>query len=287
MLTRKFHIPPITGTILLLALVYFLWQIHWTGPTHSGHPVHTNPWSGGSTAGGRHQRIAIITFITDQKSYIHLSLKNKAHYVKRHGYDLIVDYESHSTRGTTWLKFDMVERLINANQHDWIWWMDFDTLITNTTIKVEDIINESLANSTAPADVDFLVTNDCNGLNDGSFIVRSHSRSIFFLNHIRDLHDREQRKGNSLNDQESMRDFLKSEDALVRHAHRVPQWMLNAFPEEIKCYDDYNRGWEKGAFLVHFAGAWAHVEGDDPTGELMRKYEGEVIWGPDLDEGFL
>lgn len=71
-----------------------------------------------------------------------------------------MDYESHAERGTTWLKFDMIERLIQAEQHDWIWWMDFDTLITNTTVKLEDVISETLANSTEPDNTDFLVTDD-------------------------------------------------------------------------------------------------------------------------------
>lgn len=63
---------------------------------------------------------------------------------------------------------------------------------------------------------------------------------------------------------------------------RVPQFKLNAFPEEIKCYDEEKKAWEKGAFVIHFAGAWAHVEdkeNNDPTGLLMRKYEKEIVWG--------
>ena len=54
----------------------------------------------------------------------------------------------------------MMERLIKAGQHDWIWWLDFDTLFTNMTIKVTDIIQESLANATNPDDIDFLLTDD-------------------------------------------------------------------------------------------------------------------------------
>ena len=30
---------------------------------------------------------------------------------------------------------------------------------------------------------------------------------------------------------------------------------------------------------MHFAGAWAHLRGEeDPTGVLMRKYGSEIIW---------
>ena len=57
----------------------------------------------------------------------------------------------------------------------------------------------------------------------------------------------------------------------------VPQHKMNAFPEEIQCYGHDSRAWKEGDFVVHFAGAWAHVKGDDPYGELMRKYEGYTI----------
>ena len=119
-----------------------------------------------------------------------------------------------------------------------------------------------------------------NGLNDGSFIARSSPRSIEILNAIRVLHDREKSKenGKSLNDQESMRDFLKSKHPLTEHVVRIPQWKINAFPHEIGCYDEHKRKWEKGMLVIHFAGAWAHVISDDPTGYLMRRYERDIIW---------
>jgi mannan polymerase II complex MNN10 subunit len=71
--------------------------------------------------------------------------------------------------------------------------------------------------------------------------------------------------------------FLKSKVPLTQHAMRIPQWKINAFPTEIGCYDKDKRKWERGMFVVHFAGAWAHVSGEDPTGQLMRKYEAEIL----------
>jgi mannan polymerase II complex MNN10 subunit len=59
-----------------------------------------------------------------------------------------------------WHKFVMFEQVIAEKMHDWIWWIDFDTLITNTTIKLDDIIQESLENSTRPNDIDFVLTDD-------------------------------------------------------------------------------------------------------------------------------
>lgn len=76
-----------------------------------------------------------------------------------------------------------------------------------------------------------------------------------------------------------MRDMLFDVDPgyTAQHVHMIPQWKTNAFPEEIKCWDKDDRGWEPGTFAIHFAGAWAHVKGEDPTGQLMRKYEGEIV----------
>jgi len=59
-----------------------------------------------------------------------------------------------------WHKFEMIEDAIHSQKYDWIWWMDFDTLITNQTVKVEDLIAEHLANETDPNAIDFLFTPD-------------------------------------------------------------------------------------------------------------------------------
>lgn len=81
-------------------------------------------------------------------------------YAKKHGYDFYIDYESNNNRGMMWHKFDMVQNVINGSEHDWVWWMDFDTLITNTNTKLEDIISEALANATNPDLVDYIFTPD-------------------------------------------------------------------------------------------------------------------------------
>lgn len=54
----------------------------------------------------------------------------------------------------------MMERLLKKDKWDWIWWLDFDTLVTNTDIKVTDVIEETLKNATNPDEVDYLVTHD-------------------------------------------------------------------------------------------------------------------------------
>lgn len=59
-----------------------------------------------------------------------------------------------------WHKFDMLQRVINDKQHDWVWWIDFDTLFMNMNTRLEDIIEDALANATKPTAIDFLFTPD-------------------------------------------------------------------------------------------------------------------------------
>jgi len=113
-------------------------------------------------------RIAIITFTTSPQTYTHLSLRNHAAYARQHDYDFIVDYDVTNERDVMWGKFDMLRRVIDAGQHDWVWWMDFDTLITNMTTKVEDVVERGLKAAVARGDVkvggedevDWLVSED-------------------------------------------------------------------------------------------------------------------------------
>lgn len=200
-------------------------------------------------------------------------------YARRHGYDFIVDYEMHTDRPVVYWKYNMAERLIKTGKYDWIWWLDFDTLITNTDIKVTDIIEEELANVTNPDAIDYLTTHDCNGLNAGSFLVRGHERSLKLMHESFAIHDEARKKGEQVSEQDATVQLLRDNKAIAETQHRVPQWKLNAFPQEIACFDDSSEAWKHGTFVIHFAGAWAHVKGNDPTGQLMKKYQDEIIWG--------
>jgi mannan polymerase II complex MNN10 subunit len=51
----------------------------------------------------------------------------------------------------------MIERIINKGKHDWIWWLDFDTLFTNMKLPVETVIKEFAGDQEG---VDFLLTAD-------------------------------------------------------------------------------------------------------------------------------
>jgi len=222
-------------------------------------------------------KIAIVTFHTDQKSYTHLSLKNKAHYANLQGYDFIIDYESNNQRGMMWHKFDMVQRVIDGSQHDWVWWIDFDTLVMNMNIRLEDIIEGALANVTNADEIDFLFTPDCFDLNAGSFLTRATPRAHSFFNRVVEYHTANATYEKQMSEQDCMRDIMFKSAFLEDKFVMLPQHSINAFPEEIPCWDRrFKKHWEPGMFFIHFAGAWAHVKEEDPAGFLMRKYAGHI-----------
>lgn len=119
------------------------------------------------TAGAAPQskpRIALVTFVTNQRSYIHLSLMNKAHYARLHNYTFISEFEAVDEISPIWYKFTLLQRLIEEGGFDWLWWLDFDTLITNMKIDIADIVDETLkgveGNGGKASEIDFLLTHD-------------------------------------------------------------------------------------------------------------------------------
>jgi mannan polymerase II complex MNN10 subunit len=124
-------------------------------------------------------------------------------------------------------------------------------------------------------------------MNTGSMLIRANPEVHEFLALVRACGD--QTPGAS--EQDCMRDVvgvnkdipnhpLKS-DKWAKKTIMIPQKTMNAFPEEIRCQelatDERPSGlWQPGDFVVHFAGAWAHVKEEDPTGYLMQKYRGYV-----------
>lgn len=59
-----------------------------------------------------------------------------------------------------WHKLNMIEYLIRTEEFDWIWWIDYDTVITNTETKLEDVILDALRSAEKADEIDFILTAD-------------------------------------------------------------------------------------------------------------------------------
>lgn len=107
-------------------------------------------------------------------------------------------------------------------------------------------------------------------------LMRSAPATLDFL-------DRARVKGHEnekWSEQDAVRNLVYADDwdradrvIAERQVMMIPQRAVNAFPSEIPCVQKEPNGfWRRGDLLIHFAGAWAHVKEEDPTGFLMKKY---------------
>ena len=120
-------------------------------------------------------------------------------------------------------------------------------------------------------------------LNAGSMLLRTTPRLGTVITAARacGLADK------TVSEQDCIRDLLYRTPLGEKHARWIPQHKINAFPPEIPCIDNVGKGWSVGAFVVHFAGAWAHMTGyRDETGLLMRKYA-EFVDTKDFKRGWV
>ncbi|KJX95765.1 hypothetical protein TI39_contig1051g00001 [Zymoseptoria brevis] len=225
-------------------------------------------------------KFAVGSMSNRETSYDHLAISNKMRYTKKHGYDMIWSFEkAEGNYPKDWDRLNEMERAIKAthrgeNAYEWIWWTDFDLIVTNSSITLENMVELALEPySAAERDqIDMIITPDCFPVNSGSLMVRT---TPYILEVIKEWWRQKEIPGEE-GDPRSLQDCLRDMVAtgtmgLDKKSTFVKQWQLNAFPPEIKCHQDHIP-WQPGFFVIHFAGAWAHVDEPDPTGLLMRKY---------------
>ena len=104
------------------------------------------------------------------------SIRNKRMYAERHGYAMVVlDHAPEGgTRHPAWYKYSLALQMLS--DHEYVWIIDVDTMITNMDQKLEDIINPAYH---------MIVGVDPNGSsNTGSVIIRSTDWSKLFLMYL-------------------------------------------------------------------------------------------------------
>jgi hypothetical protein len=59
-------------------------------------------------------------------------------------YDFIPSFRqpANSDRGGVWAKIPLINNTLNMGTFEWVLWMDFDTLFTNLSIRIEDFMED-------------------------------------------------------------------------------------------------------------------------------------------------
>jgi hypothetical protein len=102
---------------------------------------------------------------------------NLVEYAKRHSYNIACKQDNFSTDYLIY--FEKIKFILDTFKDnpdlDWIWWLDCDAMVTNYTIKLENIIDN---------DYDVIMSTDFNGLNCGSFLVKNSNKGKAWLEMI-------------------------------------------------------------------------------------------------------
>ena len=226
--------------------------------------------------------------------------RNRTEYCIRHGYDLKVAREvrekfkndSSHVWGFSWSRLEMMYDLVSGGAYEWVWCVGCDTLVTNFTIRLEDIIADAetkeaennplpecppFPDSPAPPSVikwvppqDHVTTGKKHLLICGervvpmqsdSFLVRGSPEGANYLKDI--LSHYNLYKTHVWVENQAMIDLRYKHAAIT---YMVPQWKLNSvdcsrwhglrpqYKDNCDCFG--NRAmWQHGDFLIHWPAA--------------------------------
>lgn len=108
--------------------------------------------------------------------------QNKVLYAQKHGYDTFQKNSDFKGVQFGFEKILYLIELLKRKEHEYIFYSDCDSMITNFEQKVENIINI--------ADRHIYVTADCYGLNFGVMILKNSEESLRYLEFIWSKYDR-------------------------------------------------------------------------------------------------
>lgn len=184
-----------------------------------------------------------------------LTIPNKSEYCIRHGYSFIQETftaERHWFPG--WDRIPCLIRLLKSDLFDWIWWLGCDCLITNLTIKVESLLDDTAG---------IIIATDANEIQMDSFFIQKGHRGMELLEHVWNTRD------------QSLGPWFEQSN-LMHHMYRdpykyivkiVPQRLMNSMQYDL--YPDYyvnprfisktdcigtDGEWRPGDFVFHVPG---------------------------------
>lgn len=122
-------------------------------------------------------RVALVTVgfsphdIKPHMQYMYwTSVASKKAYAAAHGYPLYIVSEQLSHRLSAWDKMVAIKSAMKHSGADWVWCTDSDAYIMNQNTEIETVIDKTLAGRPHAS---VIMSQDCNGLQSGSFLVRN------------------------------------------------------------------------------------------------------------------
>jgi mannan polymerase II complex MNN10 subunit len=174
-----------------------------------------------------------------------------------------------------------VRQELATEEYEWVLWMDFDTLFTNTSIRIEEFLEDAKSHvnrfetGQKWEDVDMIAAADCQTFNAGVLFFRNSEWTRNYLDRVWSM-----RRTPNKSEQDCLRDILESTDefgAGNKHLLMVPQFKLNAYPSEITCQERQERPWKRGDWIIHFpVSPFSSISNSGCLGIPRRK---RSLWG--------
>ena len=139
----------------------------------------------------------------------------------------------------------------------WIWMMDGDLIVMNETLKLDRVIEaakdiRSKQNQTLH-DCDFIIGEDCNGINAGSFFIKNTEWSREFMNRVLEYND----PNTNWAEQQTMNIIISNTSFSENHVTYIHMSFLNSYVEGICGDHDYS--YKPGDFVIHFPSDTTHL----------------------------
>ena len=204
-----------------------------------------------------------------------ITWKNKANYAKKHGYHL---YDGSNvldrSRPPSWSKIRAVQRLLQQEACDWVFWLDADTVVMNSDKRIEDFLPSD------PTKDLLLSADDGGGYNAGAWLIHNTEWASNFLDTWWNMRSFVRPPGLSKSgDNDALKALVKDMPDFDQHVLAPPRCTFNSFakflkPKEyqhaaanVERHEWYMKEgyFHKGDFIAHVAG----IDNKDQTLQLL------------------
>ncbi|XXG45419.1 hypothetical protein AAC387_Pa02g0506 [Persea americana] len=244
-----------------------------------------------SDKAGAGLKVAIVSFSEESRrgsrrrsfqGLMEMVRGNKKAYADKKGYHFVdASNMIDKRRPASWSKIIAVKALLPY--YDWVFWNDADTLVTNSTISLENILQAVTGTTDFNSSPDLVLTEDFTGVNAGLFFVRRSKWSVDFLNTWWNQTAFVRFGSSKSGDNDALKHLIKQlpPDELRNHVRIPPmQCIFNSYPwiptwkTALRLFSSpstiWNGAYSYGDFMVHLAGL------DEKTrwaAEILRELE--------------
>ncbi|KAF8471984.1 galactosyl transferase [Kalaharituber pfeilii] len=224
--------------------------------------------------------LVVLVTVLDRKKYsaeyLEKVIENRKEYAEAHGYGLFIrdltDYDM-GTAPAGWARIPATRHAMSLfDESEWFWYLDQNSIIMNPSLGIQSHVTaqrrlgslmlrnvpivppDSVIRTyrhTPPERIHFILTQDHDGLNPGSFLIKQGSWARYFLDVWMDplFINYNFRRA----EQMALEHIVQWHPTILVKLALIPQKVINSYPT----LPGQEGSYEEGDFVVHFQGCEA------------------------------